>query len=271
MKFLDELIDIKLQKSMGIYNLTDEFFCLYLNQIYRNSNQNILVVVNTLYEANKLFNSLTTYSDYVSLFPMDDFLTSEALAMSPDLKISRLETINKIVHGEKQIIITNLMGYLRYLPKRSQYDSFVLKLKVGDVIEPKDLVDRLVSCGYVRDTIVNKTGEFGVRGYVIDVFPIDSDNPIRIEFFDDEIESIRSFDPETQKSISTLSDIEINPFWEFLTTKNVLEEQFGKQKWLPEYEEVSNIFHIIILLSQNSYYCRLIFLIYTLFKSTDRE
>ena len=85
MKFLDELIDIDLQKSMGIYNLTDEFFCLYLNQIYRNSDKNLLVVVNSLFEANKLFNSFSAYSDHVSLFPMDDFLTSEALAMSPDL------------------------------------------------------------------------------------------------------------------------------------------------------------------------------------------
>jgi len=203
---------------MGIYNLTDEFFCLYLNQIYRNSDKNILVVVNTLYEANKLYNSLTTYSENVSLFPMDDFLTSEALAMSPDLMITRLETIHQLVHNKRKIVITNLMGYLRFLPKRSNYDNFIISLKTGDIISPNKLVERLVSCGYYRDTIVNKTGEFGVRGYVIDVFPIDADNPIRIEFFDDEIESIRSFDPETQKSISKLDSIEINPFFEFLTT-----------------------------------------------------
>ena len=241
MKFLDELIDIELKKDMGIYNLTDEFFCLYLNQIYRNSDKNILVVVNTLYEANKLYNSLTSYSDHVSLFPMDDFLTSEALAMSPDLMITRLETIHQLVHNQRKIVITNLMGYLRFLPKCLNYDNFIISLKTGDIISPNKLVEKLVSCGYYRDTIVNKTGEFGVRGYVIDVFPIDADNPIRIEFFDDEIESIRSFDPETQKSITNLDNIEINPFFEFLTTKNVLEEHFGKQKYLPIYEEVSNI------------------------------
>ncbi len=241
MRFLDELIDIKLQKNMGIYNLTDEFFCLYLNQIYRNSDKSILVVVNTLFEANKLYNSLTSYSDEVSLYPMDDFLTSEALAMSPDLMISRLETIHQLVHGKRKIVITNLMGYLRFLPKRSNYDNFIISLKVGDTIEPNKLVEKLISCGYFRDTIVNKTGEFGVRGYVIDVFPLDYENPIRIEFFDDEIESIRTFDPETQKSISKLDSVEINPFFEFLTTKNVLEEHFGKQKYLPFYEEVANI------------------------------
>ncbi len=74
MRFFDELIDIKLQKSMGICNLTDEFFCLYLNEIYRKEDKNILVVVNSLFEANKLYNSLSIYNDSVHLFPMDDFL-----------------------------------------------------------------------------------------------------------------------------------------------------------------------------------------------------
>ena len=169
------------------------------------------------------------------------FLTSEALAVSPELMINRLETINKIINSDKNIVITNLMGYLRYLPTRETYEKATLSLKVGDVISPSKLVDRLVSIGYSRDTIVNKTGEFGVRGFIIDVFPIDEDNPIRIEFFDDEIDSIRYFDSETQKSISKADSITIKPFFEFVTLEEVEDEEFGKQKYLPNYGEVSNI------------------------------
>ena len=89
--------------------------------------------------------------------------------------------------------------------------------------------------------MVNKTGEFGVRGFVVDVFPIDEDNPIRIEFFDDEIESIRLFDPDTQKSIKEIKEIKILPYFEFIASKEVDESHFGKQKYLPYYDSVQNI------------------------------
>ena len=241
MNFFEQLMNIEIKKSMGIYNTTDEFFCLFLNKISRETNKNILMVVNSIYEANKLYNSLIDYHKNTYLFPMDDFLTSEALAISPDLMINRLETINKILENDNSIVITNLTGYLRFLPLKEDYQKSIISLEVGNTIEPKSLINKLVSIGYTRDTIVNKTGEFASRGYIVDIFPIAEDNPIRIEFFDDEIESIRYFDPDNQKSISESKKVVIRPFSEFLTTKNVLEEQFNKQKYLPSYEKITNI------------------------------
>lgn len=241
MNFFDNLIKIDLQKNMGITGLTDEFFCVYLNGILKQYNKNILVVVNSLFEANNLYSSLCMYTDKARLFPMDDFLTSEALAISPDLRITRLETLNKIVSGESVIVITNLMGYLRFLPSKESYVNHILKISVGNIISPKDLVNKLVSAGYTRDTIVTKTGEFAVRGFVIDVFPIDEENPVRIEFFDDEIESVRYFDADSQKSLKNTQEIIVKPFFEFLSNKFVEEEKFGKQKYLPESENVISI------------------------------
>ncbi len=241
MNFFDNLIKVDLQKNMGLCGLTDEFFCVYLNSILKRNGRSILVVVNSLFEANNLYSSLLTYTDKVYLFPMDDFLTSEALAISPDLRISRLETINKIIDNDFLIVITNLMGYLRFLPRLDTYKEHILNLKVGDTVDPKNLAKRLVDCGYYRDTIVTKTGEFAVRGFVIDVFPLALDNPVRIEFFDDEIESIRYFDPNTQKSLNIVDHILINPFFEFLSSKSIDDNKFGKQKYLPEVEKVVSI------------------------------
>ena len=241
MDFFNQLIDVSIEKDMGIYNTTDEFFCLFLNKISNETGKNIIMVVNTIYEANKLYNSLIDYHKNTYLFPMDDFLTSEALAISPDLMINRLETINKVLENKQNIVITNLMGYLRFLPMKEEYEKSIIDLKVGSIIEPNQLVEKLSTIGYTRDTLVNKTGEFGVRGFIIDVFPIDEENPIRIEFFDDEIESIRYFNPDTQKSISKIKETKIKPFSEFLTTKNVVEEHFGKQKYLPKYTKTTNI------------------------------
>ena len=240
MNLFNDFIKVDLKKNMGLYNLTDEFFCVYLNAI-REKNNNVLVVVDTIFEANKVYNNLSLFTDNVYLFPMDDFLTSEALAISPDLMIKRLETINNILNKENVIVIVNLMGYLRYLPLKETYLDSILDLKVGSVIAPNELVSKLVSIGYTRDTLVTKTGEFGVRGYVIDIFPLNEENPIRIEFFDDEIESIRYFNVEDQKSIEKIDNIKINPIFEFLSSKNVLEEHFGKQKYLQCYEKVCNI------------------------------
>lgn len=241
MNFFDNLIKIDLKKSIGITGFTDEFFCVYLNNLLKQKKKNILVVVNSLFEANNLYSSLSLYTDNVRLFPMDDFLTSEALAISPDLRITRLETINHIFADTNQIVITNLMGYLRFLPRKDTYLSYILKLKISDIMEPKSLVDKLIGSGYTRSTIVTRTGEFAVRGFVIDIFPIDYENPIRIEFFDDEIESIRYFDEKTQKSLSNVEDVLIKPFFEFLAMKKSDDGKFGKQKYLPEIENVVSI------------------------------
>ncbi len=240
MNLFNDFIKVDLQKNMGLYNLTDEFFCVYLNAI-REKNNNVLVVVDTIFEANKIYNNLSLFTDNVYLFPMDDFLTSEALAISPDLMIKRLETINNILNRDNVIVIVNLMGYLRFLPLKKTYLDSILELKVGNVISPSKLVNKLISIGYTRDTIVTKTGEFGVRGFVIDIFPLNEENPVRIEFFDDEIESIRYFNVEDQKSISNIDSIKINPIFEFLTNKEVEEEHFGKQKYLQYYDDVCNI------------------------------
>ena len=240
MNFFDQF-NFSYKKDKGITGLTDEFFCVYLSSLLKKENRPLLVVVNSLFEANNLYSSLINYTDKVNLFPMDDFLTSEALAISPDLTISRLETLNSILSSNKRIVITNLMGYLRFLPTVYNYSSHTFRLMLNDEISPNKIVDLLVSDGYVRTTIVNKTGEFAVRGFVIDVFPLGEEYPIRIEFFGDEIDSIRYFDVDTQKSIDKIKFIDINPFSEFVTDKKVEEEHFNKQKYLPLYEDVSSI------------------------------
>ena len=241
MDVINNLLKIDTKNNMGITGITDEFFCVYLVNLLNQKKQNILVVVNSLYEANKLYSSIQNYTDSCYLFPMDDFLTSEALVISPDLEFNRLETINNIISGNGNIVITNLMGYLRYLPTKKNYQQFFVDIKLNEEINPQKLVEKLVSSGYVRDSIVDKTGEFAVRGFIIDVFPIGEDNPVRIEFFGDFIDSIRYFDVNSQKSLSSINNILIKPCTEFLSIKTVNESHFKKQKYLPYYETVTNL------------------------------
>ena len=209
--------------NVALKGLNDTGFCHLVSEMFNQNKQNIVIVTPTLFEANKVLNILTSYTNKALLFPMDDFLTSMAVAISPDLKITRLETINNLLDNEKHIIVTHLMGFLRFLPDRNLYQKKIITLRKNMEYEPKKLVNDLINIGYIRDTFVSKTTDIAVRGYVIDVFPISCSNPVRIEFFGDEIDSIRYFDSENQKSIENIDEITIYPASEFLIENNNIE------------------------------------------------
>ena len=233
MNLFDDLITIKDLKEQGLVGLNDEFFSLYINKLFNESKNSILIVTSSLFEANMLYTFLSTYNQDVLLFPMDDFLTTESIAVSPDLKITRLETINSLLSHTKKIVITHLNGYLRYLPTKEKYLDSIVKIKVGEEISREDLIKRLSSLGYEKESIVTKTGELGVRGFVIDVFPVQYEHPIRIEFFGDEIDSIRYFDEDSQKTINNTNECRIYPNTEFLVD-NYFETDKNNQKYLKE-------------------------------------
>ena len=219
-----------------ITGLTDELKSIYvLNQFKK---QSILLVTNSLYEANKLYSSLANYTKDVCLFPMDDFLTSEALAISPDLKYTRLETLEKLMNDDKKIVITNLMGYLRFLPSKETFKKHILSLKKDTDFSMKELIKALVQLGYTRESMVNKTGEFSERGFVLDIFPVNQTSPIRIEYWGDTIDTIKEFDIDTQRSQKEINQISIFTNTEFLIDKEV---DNYTQKDLPKYGEVVNI------------------------------
>ena len=242
MNLLDDLIELDHSEKVGLVGLNDEFFSLYLNKFYKETKSNILIVTSSLYEANLLNNTLSAYTDETALFPMDDFLTCESIAQSPELKLTRLETINNIIKNNKHIIITHLDGYLRFLPTKEKYINSIIKVKRGDEYNREDLIKDLMYSGYERETIVSKTGELGVRGFVIDVFPIEEDHPIRIEFFGDEIDSIRVFDEESQKTIKEIEEIDIYPNTEFLYEKEPESDQNNHKYLRLLSDKVSSIY-----------------------------
>ena len=202
-----------------IGGLTNELTIFYMLTYFKESRENVIVVTNTLYEANQIYNNLITYSNDVLLFPMDDFLTSVALAVSPELKLKRLETLEKIT-SDKHIIVTNLMGYLKFNPNVNEQINNQLILKVEQNISREILLDKLESFGYKRDSMVTMTGEYAVRGFVLDVFLSFYEHPIRIEFFGDTIESIRFFDENTQRSLNSITEITIKAIDEIVTNEN---------------------------------------------------
>ena len=209
----------------GVVGLNDELEGAYIDFICKNNSSNILVVTSTVYEANKLYNTISNYTNNVYLFPMDDFIISMSSIASPEFKMTRLETINEIISNDnKKIIITNLMGYLRFLPLSSTWKNKVVNLKVGEEINKEELFSLLCSTGYERETLVTKTGEISSRGYILDVFPIGYENAIRIEFFGDEIDRITEIDYVTGKIVGTRNHVVIFPASHYVTTPERVEK-----------------------------------------------
>ena len=231
--------NIDFDKTDIFSGLNTEGKALLVNTLFKKY-KSITIVTNTLFEANKLYQSISNYTDNVLLFPMDDFLTSEAIAISPELKINRLETLNELCNSTHNIVITNLMGYLRFLPTLDNYKKKNIFIKKDEDISFDDLIKKLVDLGYTRETIVNKTGEFSVRGFVIDIFPISFTDPIRVEFWGDTVDKIKFFNTNTQRTTKEIKDITIYPNTEFLVEKEI-DKFLLKQKDLPLYTDTTNI------------------------------
>ena len=197
--------------NYNIIGLTNELKSIYIFNSFCRYQRPILVVTSTTFEANNFYQSLNNYDSNTLFFPMDDFLTSEAIAISPEFKTTRLETLNQLNQNKNHIVVTSLMGYLRYLPSKKEYLDQQIILEIGKTYNSEELFKKLIDIGYERETIVNKTGEVAKRGYVIDIFLIQEENPVRIEFWGDTIESIKYFDVNSQRTIKELKDLKITP------------------------------------------------------------
>ena len=242
MNFLGEIF--KYENHARVCGLTSELQAQYYYHYFKQNDDNILIVTNSLYDSNKIYQKLKTYTDDVCLFPMDDFLSSVALAISPDLKVNRLETLEYLKNHDKTIVVTNLMGYLRFLPSYEKSQNLKVSLKKGLTIDRAKIVNELEEYGYVRTSLVTSTGEYALRGFIIDIFPIEADHPIRIELFGEEVEAIRVFNEETQLSINEISKIDILPIQEL---------NFDEHSSLFEYMHNPFVFFIFFYQINNGY------------------
>mgnify|MGYP002544309599 FL=1 len=205
MNFLDEYF--KYEIGTEISGLTHELNVFYVKKLCEKYDRNIIVLASSLFEANKIYDSLVKIHDNTLLFPMDDFLSSMIVASSPELKYKRLETLDKLKSDKKYIIVTNLMGYLKYLPSANIKNY--IGIKQNDVIKRDILAKEINKLGYHRESLVTMSGEYAVRGFILDLYPIDYEHPIRIEFDGNIIDNIKYFNENTQMSTEETNKIKI--------------------------------------------------------------
>ena len=144
-------------------------------------------------------------------------------AISGDLRWARLNVIKEILSNNKNIIVTSIDAFAaRYTPK-NLFITHTVSINVGDEVDFKELSKILVEAGYDRVDVVEGKGEFSLRGGLLDLFPTNSIYPYRIELFGDEIDSIRTFNTESQRSIEKVNSIEVFPAKEIIIDDEIID------------------------------------------------
>ncbi len=208
---IENLFDIKLENGGKVSIPDNEIYIQLLMYVFFSFNKSLVIVTPTLNEANKIYASLSNRLSNVFIFPDDDYLTKRAIATSPELMYMRMKFLNNINNVQKCILICHTNSFLKKLPLKSKLNEKNIKLEVGKKIDRDELLNKLDEIGYKRESLVTNTGEYSVRGFVIDVFPIFEEHPIRIEFFDEDIEELKYFDENTQRSLENIQSFVIKP------------------------------------------------------------
>ncbi len=174
----------------------------------------------------------------ILLFPAWDCLPYDRVSPHRDIVSQRIDTLTRLLkpaeNAARRIVLTTVAALLQRVPTHEFFDGALFPLKVGGTIKPESLVAYLSNNGYTRSETVNEAGEFAVRGGIIDLFPPGASQPLRVDFFGDDIESIRAFDPLTQRSSDKVAAIDLKPVSEFRLDARAIElfrsryrERFG--------------------------------------------
>ena len=178
----------------------------------KSSNKPIIVVKENTYLASRLRDYLSSYFDedeLVSFLP-EESLRSEEIATSFENRAERLLALYKIIKSNKlKLIVTSPYGYIRHLPKLDVLKNSIIKVKKDQIITKEELIDKLKKLGYEKVNRVETPMTYASRGYIVDVYSVNYNKPLRIEFFDEIIDSIRLFDVNEQTTVETINEAEI--------------------------------------------------------------
>ena len=225
-KFNDYINDVKKGNfPITLSGLSDsgKVHFIYSTRFY--TEKPVLVVTYNELELKKIKEDMKFFSDEnILVFPKKEVVYYDIDTMNKDATMDRLSIYKKLYNNESCIILTTIEALMQRTIDKNKLFSNVLQLELGMTLLLEELTNKLIALGYERTDMVEGRGNFCVRGGIVDVFPLTTENPIRIEFWGDEIDSIRVFDVESQRTIEPIKEINILPAEEFLVDSGKLEE-----------------------------------------------
>ena len=197
---------------INIYGISESGKSYIINGIFEENDNSMVVVTHSDVDAKNLYEDLSFYTTDVFYFPVREVVFYNVDAISGDLRWARLKVIKEILQNErKKIIVTSIDALTSLYTPKEYYLRYSMIIKTGDDIDLKEISKSLLQCGYERVEVVEGKGEFSFRGGILDVFPPTSANPYRVELFGDEVDSIRTFNTESQRSIEKVEEFSIFP------------------------------------------------------------
>jgi transcription-repair coupling factor (mfd) len=200
---------------------------LWLAEAARRASGPLLVIASDARRAARMEEELKFFAPAgipVESFPDWETLPYDLFSPHPDIVSQRLRMLATLPRLAKGIVVVDLETILQRLPPQTYIDAHAFDLSVGERLDLAAFRERLAGAGYVASSQVMAPGEFAVRGSLIDLFPMGSAAPYRIDLFDDEIESIRLFDPETQRSGERTESLRLLPAREFPLTSDGIQQ-----------------------------------------------
>lgn len=194
----------------GIDNSARAFF---IANLFETSPRQIVVVESIPTKLTNLFEDLQQLlpNENVILFPSEEASAIEFAFASQDDMANRIEALNVLMRDEPCIILTNVAGIRKRLSSPAQWRNAMLKFEVGMEVNIEALDRQLFELGYQKEQMVDRPGTYSIRGGIVDIYSLNLDNPVRLDFFDTEIDSIRFFDAQTQVSTHNIDEIIISP------------------------------------------------------------
>ena len=193
--------------------------------------QQILVIVADQSAADELTRELLFFNAVnVSPFPAWDVNPFEVASPHPDISGARLETLQRLLQGVPCTVVAPVAALLQRVIPRSTLSGAAYSIKPGDEPDRDSLLEGLIRMGYSNCPLVEERGSFAVRGGILDIFPPSLPRPVRIEFFGDTIETLRSFDPLNQRSLESLSSLNLLPSRELVLSPTSLQEFIPRLK-----------------------------------------
>ena len=221
-KFVDLSNQIENKKSpISISGLTDVGMVELLSAINQYNKKPILLITYNEIQAKQILEIIENFEkEKAVLFPKKEIVTYDFVAESKDLPYERIETLNKIKDKKNLIVVTTIEALMQKLPPKEILFKNILEFKVGDIYNLEELKKTLVNLGYSRCEFIEGRGQFSVRGGIVDI-SINETLGVRIEFWGDEVDSIRNFNITSQRSINTLDKIKIYPAHEFVLDNSI--------------------------------------------------
>ena len=183
------------------------------------SKKPICIITYNEVQAKRIVEDLKNFTDKVLFFPKKEIVTYDYVAESKELPYERIEVLNRLYENKNIILVTTIEAVMQKIVNKKALYKNVLNFKIGEQCQLEDVKQKLVNLGYVRYDLIDGRGQFSVRGGIVDI-SITEKIGVRVEFWGDEIDSIRYFNIVSQRSTENIDDITIYPSHEYILEEN---------------------------------------------------